>query len=112
MSDYYEDIEFELYNYDSPQEDVESEDIDPEVWQDLNSEELLNLWMSIVEYHEYWYLPLNRTFNEFCEFVWKWNFPNQPNCPNQQVCPEVQAIKDHPWIKNLDWDYFFSLNYK
>lgn len=122
MSEYYEDIEFELYNYDSPQEDDE-DDIDPEVWQDLNSEELLNLWMSIVEYHDHWYLPLNRSFNEFCEFVFENVSGTCPShdeiqthvsgtCPNQMVCPEIQAIKSHPWIKNLDWNYFFSLNYK
>lgn len=62
MTEYYDEIEFELYQYDSPTEDEEDE-IHPEDWQDLNSEELLNLWMSIFEYHEYWYLPLNRTFN-------------------------------------------------
>lgn len=116
MSDYYyEDIEFELYNYDSPQEECENEEIDPEVWQDLNSEELLNLWMSIVEYHEIWYLPLYRTFNEFCECVFQNQMsqsPSQTTCPIQTTCPEIQGIKDHPWIKNIDWDYFFSLNYK
>ena len=39
-----------------------------EDWEDWNSEELLNEWMSIVEYHEDWYLPRPGTFNEFCDF--------------------------------------------
>jgi hypothetical protein len=38
-----------------------------EDWEDWNSEELLNEWMSIVEYHEDWYLPLPGTFNGFCD---------------------------------------------
>ena len=105
---YYDDIEFELYNYDSSSEE-ENETIDPEVWQDWNSEELLNLWMSVVEYHEYWYIPLNRTFNEFCEFIYVSEPPSSVFCV---PVPEIQAIKDHPWIRDLDWDYFFSLKYK
>ena len=50
--------------------DDESVDLLPsqEDWEDWNSEELLNEWMSIVEYHEDWYLPLPGTFNEFCDF--------------------------------------------
>lgn len=109
MTEYYDDIEFELYNYDSNVSDEENEPVDPEVWQDLNSEELLNLWMSIVEYHEYWYLPLNKTFNDFCEFVFKYENDAEAHSPQsfKEPPPEIQAIKNHPWIKNLDWDYFF-----
>ena len=47
----------------------EADDLLPsqEDWEDWNSEELLNEWMSIVEYHEDWYLPLPCTFNQFCD---------------------------------------------
>jgi hypothetical protein len=101
--EYYDEIEHELYVYDSQDDDNNGDNqLSPEDWQDLNSQELLNLWMSIVEYHENWYLPLNKTFNQFCEFVYF------------GVCgevttttPEIQAIKNHPWIKDLDWEEFF-----
>lgn len=82
-----------------------------EEWHDWYSEDLLNLWMSVVQYHDEWYLPLRRTFNEFCDFI----FHGDSFDPNMNMCdapPEIQAIKDHPFIKGLDWNYFFSLGTK
>lgn len=116
--EYYDEIEHELYEYDTIEDESDSIELSIEDWQDWNSEELLNLWMSIVEYHESWYLlpVMSRTFNQFCEFVFhglnseegrrveEEDFPPPP--------PEIQAIKNHPWIKGLDWNYFFSLSYK
>jgi len=100
--EYYDEIEHELYAYDDSQDDEGNSDlISPEDWQDLHSQELLNLWMSIVEYHEIWYLPLVKTFNQFCEFVYIGEESSSP------PPPEIQAIKDHPWIKDLDWEEFF-----
>lgn len=77
--------------------------------QDWNSEELLNLWMSIVEYHENWYLPLRRTFNQFCEFVLLSEPLDDDDTDSVDI---IQAIKNHPYIKGRDWNYFFSLSYK
>jgi hypothetical protein len=70
--DYYDEIEHELYSYDSPYDEDEQQRnrLSPEDWQDMHSQELLNIWMSIVEYHEDWYLPLTKTFNQLCEFVY------------------------------------------
>jgi hypothetical protein len=69
--DYYDEIEHELYSYDSYDEDENGGALlSPEDWQDMHSQELLNAWMSIVEYHEDWYIPLTKTFNQFCEFVY------------------------------------------
>ena len=108
MSDYYYD-EIELA-YDSPVESDEypSETLSIEEWQDWYSEELLNLWMSVVQYHEEWYLPLRKTFNEFCDFVYNGVDDDQEKEP----LDEIQAIKDHPFIKGLDWNLFFSLSTK
>lgn len=98
----------ELYAYSSDSESFDEIELDDEEWQDWNSEELLDLWMSIVEYHEDWYLPLNRTFNQFCEFIKKEEYGQISTHP-----PEIQeTIKNHPMIKGRDWDYFFSLSYK
>ncbi len=80
------------------------DDLSPEDWQDWHSEELLNAWMSVVEYHEQWYLPLRRTFNQFCEFVYN------------QTEPVVNAADHYSqwhWLpEGYDWNYFFSLGYK
>lgn len=111
MEYYYDEIEHELYAYDSHDDDAGAgagagggcDNLSPEDWQDLHSQELLNLWMSIVEYHEDWYLPLRKTFNQFCEFVYRGDVTFDPTSPP----PEIQAIKDHPWIKDLDWEEFF-----
>lgn len=111
MDDYYSDIAF-LSSSDD--EDNDQLELTPEEWQDWNSEVLLNLWMSIVEYHEEWYLPLNKTFNEFCEFVYDGldkDLPfDKPMGLEGNVPWEIQAIKDHPLIKGLDWNKFFSVH--
>jgi hypothetical protein len=110
MSYCYDEIELA---YDSP---VDSDDptqheeaMSIEDWQDWNSEELLNLWMSIVQYHEEWYLPLRKTFNEFCEFVFRGLDNGSPldNFTYLDSPPEIQAIKNHPFVKGLDWNLFF-----
>lgn len=108
--EYYDEIEHELYMYDSQDDEGNGDILSPEDWQDLNSQELLNLWMSIVEYHEEWYLPLNKTFNQFCEFVYFGETSSMPHTPTPP--PEIQAIKNHPWIAGLDWEQFFIYTYK
>ena len=109
--EYYDEIEHELYTYDSQDDsDPKSYDLSPEDWQDLNSQELLNLWMSVVEYHEEWYLPLNKTFNQFCEFVYFGEISSSSVYTTPP--PEIQAIHTHPWIAGLDWEQFFIYTYK
>jgi hypothetical protein len=87
--EYYDEIEHELYSYDSHEEDEHGYTLSPEDWQDMYSQELLNVWMSIVEYHEDWYLPLTKTFNQFCEFVY------------EEGCSSVQEIA------SIDLEKFF-----
>lgn len=95
--------------FDSQDEEDESSSLSPEDWQDWNSEELLDLWMSVVEYHEQWYIPLRRTFNQFCEFIYRGDEDFTSSGP---VPREIQAIENHPLVKGLNWTYFFSLGYK
>lgn len=122
---YYDEIEHELVvscEFDSDDGDCE-DNLNPEDLHDWNSEELLNLWMSIVEYHEDWYLPLNRTFHQFCEFALFFSEKEERDKSEpldksvdldfSPPPPEIQAIdQNHPLIKNRDWNYFFSLSYK
>ena len=46
-------------------------DLDPESWHDWNSEHLLNMYMSLVDYCETQGLTLmkNVAFNDFCHFI-------------------------------------------
>lgn len=48
-----------------------------EDWDDLNSEHMLNMWLSIQNYLETFYLKreyLNQaTFGDFCDFVYKFS---------------------------------------
>lgn len=62
------------YYCSSSEEDEVGGVLSQEDWEDWNSEELLNMWMSIVESHEDWYLPLPGTFNEFCDFMYQQTF--------------------------------------
>lgn len=82
----------------------------PEDLQDWHSEELLDVWMSIVEYHEDWYLPLNRTFNQFCHFV----LFQEKDEEEERLHDAVRLISSrYPLIiQGRDWEYFFSLRYK
>lgn len=67
------DCDDDFYSYCSSSEDDDVV-ISQEEWEDWNSEELLNMWMSIVESHEDWYLPLPGTFHDFCDFMYQQTF--------------------------------------
>ena len=63
-----------------PESDVDEQhtiEYTQEDWQDLNSEHLLNMWMSIQSYLDMYYLKQDylqsATFNNFCEFVYKFS---------------------------------------
>lgn len=99
--EYFDEIEFELFQYEDDS-DSEEYELDPEEWQDFYSEDLLNVWMSIVEYHENWYIPLKKTFNQMCEFI----FQDAGEC--EIITHEIQAIRNHPFVKGRNWEYFFS----
>jgi len=95
--------EFELYQYSDSDEDPWTifDEFTIEDWQDWYSEDLLNVWMSIVEYHEEWYLPLRKTFNDFSYFVF------ETEEEEEVITDEVQAMRNHPFVKNRNWENFF-----
>ena len=105
MFDYYEDEEHELFQYDDDS-DNDEEELNPEDWQDSNSEELLNIWMTIVEYHEMWYIHIRRTFNDLCQFVYSTQYSF-----DEVITIEVQAMKNHQFVKGRNWEYFFSKSF-
>lgn len=57
---------------DQDEDDNASVDLDPESWQDWNSEHLLNMYMSLVDYCDAQGLSYmkNVTFNNFCNFIY------------------------------------------
>lgn len=57
--------------HDQDQEDDGPADLDPESWHDWNSEHLLNMYMSLVDYCETQGLGFMRdiSFNDFCHFI-------------------------------------------
>lgn len=56
--------------YDSDESDEHDvEPLHPEDYQDWYSEQLLDAWMTIREYTDSNYIPLNATFNDFNNFV-------------------------------------------
>lgn len=56
-------------SWDSDDSDEFDSHLDPEDWQAVYSEELLNAWMTIRVWHEDRYLPVPVTYNSFIEFV-------------------------------------------
>jgi hypothetical protein len=73
------------YAYNSDDSDEFDDEIDPETWQDLYSQELLNAWMTIRMWYEDQYLPVRSTYHDFVEFVvtpgpWFTNDLPSPTC--------------------------------
>jgi hypothetical protein len=72
FNDYADDINQEDVD---PTEDQDVDDdpheLDPESWHDWNSEHLLNMYMSLVEYCNSQGLQfmMGVTFNDFCHFI-------------------------------------------
>lgn len=75
-SEYKEEVNFLETDLSSEDDEVPIE-YDQEEWHDLNSEHLLNMWLSLQSYLETYYLRRTylekATFNDFCEFVYKFS---------------------------------------
>lgn len=56
------------YNSDGDSDDFDSQ-IDPEDWEAIYSQELLNAWMTIRMWYEDQYIPVRSTYTKFVEFV-------------------------------------------
>lgn len=72
-NDYADDVNTEDLAPSEDQDDyVEEIDLDAESWQDWNSEHLLNMYMSLVDYANTQGLPFMRniTFHDFCHFIY------------------------------------------
>jgi hypothetical protein len=56
------------YNSDGDSDDFDSQ-LDPEDWQDVYSQELLNAWMTIRMWYEERYMPVRSSYHAFVRFV-------------------------------------------
>ena len=70
-NDYAEDVNTEDA-FSEDQEDEESIELDPETWQDWNSEHLLNMYMGLIDYCQTQGLQFmaHISFNDFCHFIY------------------------------------------
>ena len=72
-NDYADDVNQEdaYYATEDQEDDDTNTDLDPESWQDWNSQHLLNMYMSLVEYCDAQGLQFMKgvTFNDFCHFI-------------------------------------------
>jgi hypothetical protein len=99
--------------YDSDgSEDFDSQ-LDPEDWQDMYSEELLNAWMKIRTYMDDNYINTRATYPKFVDLVLhsnRWYSTEEPS-PDQRVmwqsiknmpivCDRVQAENFYAWSEN------------
>jgi len=76
--------DYQLVYSDDDSDDFDSQ-LDPEDWEDVYSQELLNAWMTIRMWYEDQYLPVRATYNDFVEFVitpgsWFTYDPPSPTC--------------------------------
>jgi hypothetical protein len=95
--------------YDSDGSDEFDHELDPEVWQDMYSGELLDGWMHIREYLEGNYLQCRAGFPQFVELVLepsKWYTTQEPG---QWQLTMWELIKDLPVVgERLDPQNFYA----
>lgn len=89
--------EYELA-YDSDESDEFDNELDPEDWQDMYSEELLNAWMIIRDYMDENYIHTKAGFPDFVDLVLhpeRWYTLQDPS-----LCQRVMwgSIKDMPIV--------------
>ena len=83
-------------SWDSDDSDEFDSQLDPEDWQALYSEELLNAWMTIRVCYEDQYLPVKATYNSFIDLVLNplpWYSSDHPSPVCHTIWSEISKIK-------------------
>jgi hypothetical protein len=83
------------YVYDSDSSDEFDSQLDPEDWQDIYSQELLNGWMTIKYWLETQYLPVRTTYHDFVQFVLtpsRWYTEDPPSSTCLLIWDEISKI--------------------
>ena len=84
------------YVYDSDDSDDFDSQLDPEEWQDMYSQELLNGWMTIRDWSETHYIPVRSTYHDFVHFVLnptKWYTTDIPSVNCSSIWNEISSIQ-------------------
>jgi hypothetical protein len=91
-----------VYNSDEDSDEFDSQ-LDPEDWQAVYSEDLLNAWMVIYDELQRNYLTHIVKYSQFVEFVmepWKWHSGSEPNPTHRRLWNEISSIEtidDRVW---------------
>lgn len=95
--------------YDSEDSDGAGDDVQPEDWQDIHSQELLDAWMRIREYTDARYVNIRGGYPKFVEFVMEPPTPATPVTPTQDDVNMWNSIKGLPIIRGrIEPDSFFT----
>jgi hypothetical protein len=98
----------ENYAYDS---DDQEEDIDlsPEDWQDLNSQELLNAWLSIREYLDQHYINTTAKYPDFVNLIMhpgRWRTCDEPSSLQHELWD--LAARQKVFRENVEPENFYA----
>jgi hypothetical protein len=91
------------YTSDGDSDEFDSQ-IDPEDWQAVYSEELLDAWMIIYDELQKNYLTHVVKYSQFVEFVmepWKWRSHSEPSPIHKRLWTEISTIET---IDDRVWD--------
>jgi hypothetical protein len=85
----------QIWNLDEESDEFDSQ-IDPEDWQAIYSEDLLDAWMIIYDELQRNYLTHVVKYSQFVEFVmtpWKWNHVSTPSPIHKRLWIEISRIE-------------------
>jgi len=95
--------------YDSDGSDGAANDVHPEDWQDLHSQELLDAWMRIREYTDARYVNIQGGYPKFVDLVLSASSWVGPVVPSQDDVNMWNSIKDMAIIRGrVEPDNFFA----
>jgi hypothetical protein len=96
------------YVYDSDEQE-EFIELSPEDWQDLNSQEILNAWMSIREYLEQNYINTTANYPDFVNLIMhpgQWRTRSAPT--NLQEALWTLAARQRVFRDNVEPENFYA----
>ena len=101
------------YNSDEDSDEFDSQ-LDPEDWQAVYSEDLLDAWMVIYDELQRNYLTHIVKYSQFVDFVmepWKWRQGSYPNPIHRRLWNEISSIEtidDRVWEDQFyGWSQYY-----
>ena len=101
------------YNSDEDSDEFDSQ-LDPEDWQAVYSEDLLDAWMVIYDELQRNYLTHIVKYSQFVDFVmtpWRWHSDSEPNPTHRRLWNEISSIEtidDRVWEDQFyGWSQYY-----